>query len=289
MNKEVLIKNVIEKVLEPEGFSYVGRFDGISSEFLRKVKNSKGEIVKQIITLQENRYCKEVFLNLESTAAGHDMGYRINDFVPNCTTDGLYFESEEEYKEVIEKFSNILQEYGIPFLEEIKESKLKNYLTDRDNERLFYEHRQLVENILKREKIKIENMMVEEVAEFIEKKILAVKEKPFEEVRNLLLELSALFGAVVNQYYSCQWSLNDDFCLSCSLEFSNLEKENNKMFVIKTLFLGWREEIKEEGNNISYEWDSQNRDFFDIFSDKKENNTIKIKEELLSEYKSCTQ
>lgn len=105
----------------------------------------------------------------------------------------------------------------------------------------------------------------------------------------MLLELSALFGAVVNQYYSCQWSLNDDFCLSCSLEFSNLEKENNKMFVIKTLFLGWREEIKEEGKNISYEWDSQNRDFFNIFSDKKENNTIKIKEELLSEYKSCTQ
>ena len=41
MDKELLIKNIIGNVLEPEGFFYKGS-DQICSEFFRRVKNKKG-------------------------------------------------------------------------------------------------------------------------------------------------------------------------------------------------------------------------------------------------------
>lgn len=290
MNQELLIKDIIGAVLEPEGFSYMGRVEGIS-EFLRKVKNSKEETIEQIISLQENRYCKKIFLNLESTAAGHDWNYRINDFVPDCTTDGLYFETEEEYKEAIEKFGEILSQYGIPFLEEIKEPIVKYYLMDKDYKKLFYEHEQLVESFLKREKVKIEELNVAGAAELIEKKIKDIREKPFEEVRNFLLELSALFGVVVKRYCPCQWILNEGG--GCSLEFLKPGEKGNAMFVIKILFWKWDELRPQEDSNISEDWKKKEAEkgynFSQVFIHDPEYIPIPIKEELLSKYKSCTQ
>ena len=66
----------------------------------------------------------------------------------------------------------------------------KDAFRDEDVERLYYQHEQLVENLLKRENRKIEEFNVEEVAEFIEKRIEEVKEEPFHKVKELLLELS---------------------------------------------------------------------------------------------------
>lgn len=241
MDRELLIKNVIGKVLEPERFSYKGRSEGIS-EFLREVKNSKGETVRQFVTVQDSQYRKLVFLNLDSAPAGH-REYRIGDFVPGCKEKGLYFENEEEYRGVIETYANILKEYGIPFLEKIKEPIISDYFVEEDMEKLFYEHEYLLESLTKRENIKAEEFDVEQAAEFIEKKVEEVKEKSFEEVRNLLLELSALFGAVANQFYPCHWTLDEFLILSCRLEFPESRRKETgweAMFVLSTLFVEWK-------------------------------------------------
>lgn len=289
MNKELWIKNVIEKVLEPEGFSYIGRFDGISSEFFRKVKNSKGEVIRQIVSLQDSQYHKEIYLNLEST---RHRGYRINDFVPDCIEDGLYFKNEEEYKKAIEQYAGILSQYGIPFLEKIKEPIISDYFVEKDMEKLFYEHEYLLESLTKRENIKAEEFNVEQVAEFIEKKVEEVKEKSFEEVRNLLLELSALFGAVANQFHPCQWKLEETMVLSCDLEFLKVKNDWNEISVADILLSGWKEK-EEKGkkkNNHSYE-KKENEKI--AFGDEFMNLNVtyppfKIKEELLKEYNKIT-
>lgn len=273
MDKELLIKDVIGKILEPEGFSYIGRADGISSEFFRKVKNSKGEVVRQIVSLQDSQYHKEIYLNLTSVPGGHP-DYRINSFVPECTDDGLYFKSEKEYKEAIEEYADILTKYGIPFLKKIVEPRISYYLVDEDNEKLFYEHEKLLDNILTREKIMVEQFNVEEVAEYIEKKVIEVKGKPFEEVRTFLLELSALFGAVANQFYPCYWKLNESLILSCDLEFpESLQSKDignrwNSIFVTHILFMEWRPKRP---------------------SRLRPKKTEGIKEKLLCKYRDCTQ
>lgn len=289
MNKELLIKNIIGAVLEPEGFSYIGRFDEISSEFFRKVKNSKGEVIRQIVSLQDSQYHKEIYLNLEST---RHHGYRINDFVPDCTKHGLYFKNEEEYKKAIEQYAGILSQYGIPFLEKIKEPIISDYFVDEDMEKLFYEHEYLLESLTKRENIKAEEFNVEQAAEFIEKKVEEVKEKSFEEVRNLLLELSALFGAVANQFHPCQWKLEETMVLSCDLEFLKVKNDWNEISVADILLSGWKEK-EEKGKEKNNHSDEKKENEKIAFGDEFMNLNVtyppfKIKEELLKEYNKIT-
>lgn len=306
MNRELWIKDIIGKVLESEGFSYIGRelqpkeFFYIgegTSRFQRKVKNSKGETIKQTVSLQDHRYCKEIFLNFYSTAAGHIL-YRIDDFVPDCNSDGLYFETEEEYQKAIEQFANILVEYGLPFLEKIKEPILKYYLTDKDEETLFFEHEKLVNQMIEREKIKIEELDVEGVIEYIERKIEEEKEKPFEEVKRLLLELSALFGAVVNQYYSCQWYLKEN--CGCLLKFLNSQNDKDTMCILSKLYRKWKnvrpEEERKEENERLLRWkkkkikkEEKDDNPKHLFMNLGETVLPTLKEELLKEYKLCTQ
>lgn len=297
MNKELFIKDIIGKVLEPEGFFYIGRSKE-TSRFLRKVTNSKEETVKQWVTLQKNRYCKEILLNLGSSAAGQGWNYRIDDFIPDCIVEGLCYETEEEWKEVIEQFANILTQYGLPFLEKIKEPRMKYYITDKDYEMLFYHHEELVHHIIKREKVKIEGLDVEEVAEWIEKKIEEQKEKPFEEVRRLLLELSALFGAVANQYSPCEWYLSENY--GCQLRFVNPKNRESTMSIVKTLFWEWDYLRSKEESNIVPEWeeweqkkitkvDTAATAFDGHFMDFSNYDRLTLKEELLNDYKFCIQ
>jgi len=280
MNRELWIKDIIGKVLEPEGFSYIGR-DKVSSEFFRKVKNSKGEVIRQIVSLQDSQYHNMIYLNLKST---RHHGYRINSFVPDCMEHGLYFETEEEYKKAIEQYASILSQYGIPFLEKIKEPILSDYFADEDMEKLFYEHEQLCKSWIKRENIKIEQWDVEQAAEFMEEKVLEIKEKSFEDVKNLLLELSALFGAVANQFHPCQWKLQETLILNCDLEFLKVKSDWNRMDISDILLSGWKEkEEKRTKNNTNF---CEKRDRFMNLNVTYP--PIEIKKELLKKYNQVT-
>lgn len=247
MEKELLIRSIIGKVLEPEGFQYLE--DHIENKggpdesfyFFRKVTNSKKETIRQMVSIQ-HAYGTKIYLNLYTSAAG-ESSYRIPDFVPECDEDNFSFQTEEEYKEIMNWFVKIMEKYGIPFLERRKEPEISDYYTDDDEKMLYYEHERLLKDLLTREKITVEQFDVEEVADYIEKKIEEVKGKPFEEVRILFLELSALFGAVANQFYPCHWTLNEFLILSCDLEFpesKNVETGWESILVLPTLWIEWK-------------------------------------------------
>ena len=53
----------------------------------------------------------------------------------------------------------------------------------------------------------------------ISRKIEEVKEEPFHKVKELLLELSGLFGAVANRFYPCEWEIKEYITLNCDLKF----------------------------------------------------------------------
>lgn len=141
MDKELLIKNIIGKVLEPEGFQYLE--DHIEDKggpdeifyFLRRVTNSKKETIRQMVSIQ-HAYSTMVYLNLYTSTAGKCF-YRISDFVPDCDEDRFSFKTEEEYKEIMNRFEKILVEYGKSFLEKRKEPEISDYFTDEDKKCFF--------------------------------------------------------------------------------------------------------------------------------------------------------
>lgn len=148
MDKEWLIKSIIGKVLEPEGFQYLEDRIGDKGEpdktfyFFRKVTNSKKETIRQMVSIQ-HAYGTKVYLNLYTSAAG-ESSYRIPDFVPECDEDSFSFQTEEEYKEIMNWFVKIMEKYGIPFLERRKEPEISDYYTDDDEKMLYYEHERLL-------------------------------------------------------------------------------------------------------------------------------------------------
>ena len=151
-------------------------------------------------------------------------------------------------------------------------------------EKLFYEHEQLCKSLIKRENIKIEQWDVEQAAEFMEEKVLEIKEKSFEDVKNLLLELSALFGAVANQFHPCQWKLQETLILNCDLEFLKVKSDWNRMDISDILLSGWKEkEEKRTKNNTNF---CEKRDRFMNLNVTYP--PIEIKKELLKKYNQVT-
>lgn len=294
MNKEWLIKSIIGKVLEPEGFQYLE--DHIEDKggpeetfyFFRKATNSKKETIRQMVSIQ-HAYSRMIYFNLYTSAAGKYF-YRIPDFVPDCKKDSFSFQTEEEYKEIIDWFAKVLVEYGKSFLEKIKEPTISDYYTDEDKKMLFYEHEKLLKDLLTREKITVEQFDVEEVADYIEKKVEEVKGKSFEEVHILFLELSALFGAVANQFYPCHWTLNEFLILSCDLEFpesKNVETGWQAMVILPTLFIKWKSKKLDSLNETDTSEIKEDL-FIERNSSLNETDTLEIKEDLLRQYRYCT-
>ena len=277
MEKELLIKNIIGNVLEPEGFFYKGS-DQICSEFFRRVKNKKGETIRQSVCIQ-NEYDERLILFLDS-AYSKRMMYDVDDIIPGypgVEEHSFYYRNEEEFKEAIENYAHILKEYGILLLEELKEVQIpKDAFRDEDVERLYYQHEQLVENLLKRENRKIEEFNVEEVAEFIEKRIEEVKEEPFHKVKELLLELSGLFGAVANRFYPCEWEIKEYITLNCDLKFpepKEIKYRWRDMCVMGILKRGWQSKRPKGESRLRH----------------KRVNNEGIEEELLLQYGYCTE
>lgn len=137
---------------------------------------------------------------------------------------------------------------------------------------LFYEHERLLKDFLIREKITVEQFDVEKAAGYIEKKVEEVKGKPFEEVRILILELSALFGAVANQFYPCYWELDEFLVLRCNLKFpesKNIKIGWESIAVLPILFMEWK---PKEPNGVRLN----------------QTDNLEIKENLLLQYRYCT-
>ena len=99
-----------------------------------------------------------------------------------------------------------------------------------------------------------------------------------------MLELSALFGAVANQFHPCQWKLQETLILNCDLEFLKVKSDWNRMDISDILLSGWKEkEEKRTKNNTNF---CEKRDRFMNLNVTYP--PIEIKKELLKKYNQVT-
>lgn|GEM_PF-1409109 len=241
MKKGQLIKKIVGEVLEPEGFVWIEPKEAVW-KFHKKTRNSKGEKVNLMVQLYNSNLEKKIYMDLISSAGGHTGGYRIDRIVPGCKTQAIYYTNDEEYKQAIEKYASILKEYGIPLLRQMIESLWPDYLSQEDHEIFYQEHEQHLNSFMEREKIDLNQLNIEMVAEFIEKHISEKKSTPFEEVKPLIMELAAVFGYVANRHRACKWILKDvELRTFCALKFLEPPEDGmSSMTVLDTIFSGWR-------------------------------------------------
>ncbi len=236
MQKGKIIKEIIGKVLEPEGFVFDKEIKIWG--FIKEFKNSKGEIARQTVTFWTSRFEKKLYMDINCFSGGI-YTYGLNQFVPGYTNDGLNYTTDEEFKQVIETYANILKEYGLDFLKKIEVPKRSDYFRQEEYYKLFNEHESIAQKFIKEQQIDMECVKIEDAVRLMKDMVLEKQEEPFEDCRELFLEMAAFYGRVVSKYNSCKWLMRDMKTHSiCKLEIESKRKLSLSM--LNEIHLAWK-------------------------------------------------
>ena len=241
MQKGKIIKEIIGKVLEPEGFVFDKEIKNWG--FIKEFKNSKGEIARQTVTFWTSRFEKKIYMDINCFSGGI-YTYGLNQFAPGYTNDGLIFSTDEEFKQVIETYANILKQYGLEFLKEIAEPKRSDYFRQEDDYKLFEEHESLTQKFITDQQINMDCITIEDAVKLMKDMVSEKQAELFEDCRELFLEMAAFYGGVVRKTYSCKWIMKDmKIQAICKLEIDS--KLKLSLFVSNKIHLAWKNGVDQ--------------------------------------------
>jgi len=240
LNKRKYIDAVIGEILFPLGFDKV---KGASDwECRKELINKKNETIILSVTIYKHTYIDALSMQLWSTANGH-VPKDLKD-LPGCEANyGGYitYMNDEEFKEVIALMGKVLKDYGIAWLEGAIEPVDDDYLKEADYRKLYLEHDQLADSFAERMNVNIQDILLREAFDVVEKVVIHGAEKSFKEMVPLFLEMSAFLAKVMGKRRKYEWRLEEyDKRLSCYLYAYNLAgtTEENIM-VMHAIEAGW--------------------------------------------------
>ena len=239
MQKGKIIREIIGKVLEPEGFVFDKEIEKWG--FLKEFKNSKGEIARQTVAFYFGNYKRKIFMVISCFSGGFD-SYRINRFVPGCIDDGIEYSKDEEFKKVIETYADILKQYGLDFLKKIAEPQKSDYFRQEDYNKLFDDNESLAQKFIVEHRIDSEHITIADAVKLMKDMLTEKQSRRFEDCRELFLEMAAFYGCVVIKTYPCKWIMEDFKTHAvCTLE---IESELTKsLFVTKEIYFAWKKSV----------------------------------------------
>ncbi|MDW2797642.1 hypothetical protein RZO55_08645 [Clostridium boliviensis] len=242
MQKGKIIREIIGKVLEPEGFVFDKEIEKWG--FLKEFKNSKGEIARQTIAFYFSNYKRKLFMVISCFSGDFD-SYRINRFVPGCKNDGIEYSKDEEFEKVIETYADILKQYGLDFLKKIAEPPKENdYFRQEDYNKLFQEHETLAQKFITEQQINFDCITIEDAVVLMKNMLTEKLSKPFEDCRDPFLEMAAFYECVVRKTYPCKWIMKDmKTHIICKLEIDS--KLKLPIFVPNEIYLAWKNGVDQ--------------------------------------------
>lgn len=234
MNKKKLLKEILHNELIDNGYEFsinTNNFSCYTWTFAKTCPEGKMRIV--IIDNGSN-----LDLRLEAPVIDPHhlgLGYLLQDSsLDYCL--GLPYRDEIEFVKLLEKFKNLIFQYGIPKLNELSRIKIFGpteyqsiYL--RDN----------LDNILNKYKEEWHFDGVDQITQFkmIRKMLKEREEKTFQEVENDLIALSALYGDLIIRVLGGKWCWNN----------------YAKSFVIREI--GVRKEVCHPISDIMKQWKNE--------------------------------
>ena len=193
MRVKKIIHEELGKDLENIGFEYVQE-ERYMWQYRREIEDISQYIVI-ISDRYEKRYLKVLFY---TTAYGRRKPVEFSHFVPEEGAKQWEFwgyENEGELRKIIKEFKRLIFAYGLKFLEEISESTTDAVPTEEMQRYLYQYHQRLYEEY--REKFKVINNSPNEIIEILYKKMEEILEQPFENVKEYLCGLTALYGHTI--------------------------------------------------------------------------------------------
>lgn len=216
MKKTQIIKQIVGERIKEYGFTYL-KTDGPCRIFVREVQGIKryydpeNQVVKQYINIQESSFSQSLIARFHTDAFGYEIDQEIEELKKYGTGGWISYLDEENFKEKLRLLADLTVEYGLDLLEKMSHEE-EAIPTKAMAEKLFEEHKQLAYSFSERYHIKTKLVQPEDVDEWLSrvKKILMnIADLPYEEAKELLVEIAAFMGEKVCEICSYRWEFTE--------------------------------------------------------------------------------
>ena len=220
MKKTQIIKNTVGEKLKDYGFRYL-KTEGPCRIFMREAHGYKRyydpetDVVKQYISIQESSYGMGLTVRFKTDAVNGVSGLDAkflkeknpNKLSANKGSSWFFYSGEEDYKRVLLYLADLIIEYGLEHLDRmsIEEEVIP---TKAMADELFENHAELDRQFLEKYKFNTVAHSMADIEDWFQKlkeMIISVSEKPYEEVKELLLEMAAFIGERHCELIGAKW------------------------------------------------------------------------------------
>jgi len=212
MKKKKMILDIVGKAIDKHGFVYNQDKVYSGSGFWGFVRDI--DSIKQRIFIQKNDFAESLYLNFATSAWGHSLaraGTHSEIKLPqgeySNVYDEWYYETEEDFKKILVEFVDIIEKYGIDKLNEMS-IEPEVIPTLEMAKKLLSSHTGLNENFIKNNKLNTDEVSKESVCkwfEVIERKFTNTKDEPYENVKDMLVEVAAFLGEQLRKEMGGEW------------------------------------------------------------------------------------
>jgi len=191
--------------------------------------------IKQMITVITDRYEKRYLRVLFDTNAYGQPTKEFRDFVHEESAkfwDFWGYKNEEELRIILREFKRLIFTYGLDYLETISKPATDAIPTEEMEQYLYLNHESLCEEYSA--KLHTQGKSPEEIIEIINQTMEQNLNESFENVKDLLVGLAALYGHTISWGDKGKWVLDEKEC--CLKNILGTKKET---FLLKQIFSQW--------------------------------------------------
>lgn len=252
MNKTKIIKEIVGEPLKEYGFSFL-KTDGPCRIFVREAHGFKRyydpetDVVKQYISIQEHRFCKSLIARFYTDADGNERQDELEVLKKYGTGGWLGYFDEDTYKRRLHILATHIIEEGFDLLER-KSIEKEITPTKAMAIKLFEGHKELDERFIREYKMNPVPHSTSDIEDWFQKlkqMIISASEKPYEEVKELLVEMAAFIGERNCELLGAKWFFEEE------LKTPYTQGENHQGFGFRPLgkvvaYYGWYKEGKAD-------------------------------------------
>ncbi len=217
MKKTQIIKEIVGKKIEPYGFKYF-KTDGPCRIFMReehgipRYYDPDDQTVRQYINIQESQYDTILTVRFETDAIV-DLSDRpgfdeiLKELNPDKGSPWYVYEGEKGYRETLTVLADIIIKYGLDYLKSISVED-PVIPTKKMAEDLNTRYQELDRSLIAEYQINAVAKSEEDIDKWfqvIHKLLMETGEKPYEDVKELLLQIAAFIGERSCELLSQEW------------------------------------------------------------------------------------
>ncbi len=227
MKKTQIIKEVVGKKLDPYGFRYL-KTDGPCRIFIREAKgvgrvyDPDNDVAKQYVNIQESRFDKELIVRFETDVINplnRNPLEILSQLSPKPGYDSWFpYEDEESYRKTLSTLVDIVIQYGIDFLDQmsVEETIIP---TKKMADELYSHHEEHVRLFAEKYHLNTTPQFEADIDQWfdtIRKVIMDTADQPYEDVKDLLVEIAAFIGERTCEMLEQEWEFPEYMEVPCT-------------------------------------------------------------------------